>query len=266
MKRSLLIILATLCGAALLHADQTIRSLQQTLKQQGVYYGKVTGENNAETTAAIRRYQIRKGLKITGNINQETLSSLKSNSNSVAATSRSGSKPAATQPNSVVSNTSSTVSEASPTPASGEPARAVETNPSYAASFYQSAPPQMNRRIIAGAQYQLMRRGYYRARVDGTYGPQTAFALRAFQSRAGLVPTGHLDTQTLDALGLSDTSLAYVAPAPREDETWIPVRKFKHGEWKTKWKKYRRPWGGVHSDEDRQPNRVQRWRDYYNEH
>ena len=75
MKRPLLYLIAMLCVAASAHADQTIRSLQQTLKQQGFYYGTVTGDKNAETTAAIRRYQIRNGLKVTGEINDETMSS-----------------------------------------------------------------------------------------------------------------------------------------------------------------------------------------------
>jgi len=41
-------------------ADQTIQSVQQALTEQGFYYGNVTGEKSAETTAAIRRYQIRR--------------------------------------------------------------------------------------------------------------------------------------------------------------------------------------------------------------
>src|SRR5438034_8757116 len=93
MKR-LLYLLITLCAAGLVHADQTTRSLQQTLKDQGFYYGTVTGEKSAETTAAIRRYQIRNGLKVTGEVNEETMRSLNSSSNSVAAVSQRSSKPA----------------------------------------------------------------------------------------------------------------------------------------------------------------------------
>jgi peptidoglycan hydrolase-like protein with peptidoglycan-binding domain len=56
MKRALLFVVLALCGVRLLPADQTIRSLQQTLKDQGFYYGAVTGDKSAETTAAIRRF------------------------------------------------------------------------------------------------------------------------------------------------------------------------------------------------------------------
>ena len=252
MKRLLLSLVIALCAVSLADADQTIRSLQQTLKDQGFYYGTVTGEKSAETTAAIRRYQIRNGLKVTGEINEETTRSL--NSNSVASTSRSISKSSATQPNGVRPDASARLSQTSPPPTFSQPARPLETGRSYSASFYQSAPFRVNRRSIAAVQYQLMNRGYYRGRVDGNYGRQTAFALRAFQSSAGLPPTGRLDMETVEALGSSDADLAYLAPPAQGYETWMPVKKFKNGKWKVKWKKYHRPFGGEDSDEDRQAN------------
>jgi len=36
-------------------ADQTVQNVQQALKDQGFYYGEVTGDKDADTTAAIRR-------------------------------------------------------------------------------------------------------------------------------------------------------------------------------------------------------------------
>ena len=70
--------------------------------------------------------------------------------------------------------------------------------------------------------------------------------------------------ETLEALGSSDADFAYLAPASRGYETWMPVRKFKHGKWKVKWKKYHRPFGGEDSDEDRQAN-SEPGRNSYNE-
>ena len=84
MKRALLCLVVTFCAVSLAHGEPTTRSLQQTLKDQGFYYGAVTGEKNTETTAAIRRYQIRNGLQVTGELNEETLRSVKSSANSVA--------------------------------------------------------------------------------------------------------------------------------------------------------------------------------------
>src|ERR1044072_8237784 len=61
-------------------AYQMIESVQQALKDQGFYYGEVTGEKNANLTAAIRRYQIRNGLQVNGDMNNETIQSLGTNS------------------------------------------------------------------------------------------------------------------------------------------------------------------------------------------
>src|SRR5215813_15029072 len=60
----------------LMRADQLVESVQQALKDEGFYYGEVNGDMNANLTAAIRRYQIRNGLQVTGELNDETLGSL----------------------------------------------------------------------------------------------------------------------------------------------------------------------------------------------
>jgi len=72
-------------SVALVRADQTIESVQQALKDQGFYYGEITGEANANLTAAIRRYQIRNGLQVDGELNSETLHSLGIDSSRAAA-------------------------------------------------------------------------------------------------------------------------------------------------------------------------------------
>src|SRR3712207_4352959 len=76
--RTLRTVCVALCFAAvsLARADSTTAAVQQKLKDQGFYYGEITGNKDADTTAAIRRYQIRNGLKITGELNAETQKSL----------------------------------------------------------------------------------------------------------------------------------------------------------------------------------------------
>src|ERR1700724_3403833 len=69
-------VLFLLASAGLVRADQAIENAQQALKDQGFYYGEITGEKNADTTAAIRRYQIRNGLQVTGDLNDETIRAL----------------------------------------------------------------------------------------------------------------------------------------------------------------------------------------------
>lgn len=71
-------VLIFFASAALVRADEVVAEVQQALKDQGFYYGQITGEKNADTTAAIRRYQIRNGLKITGELDNDTLKALRS--------------------------------------------------------------------------------------------------------------------------------------------------------------------------------------------
>src|SRR5437764_5189780 len=84
MKRRIVYFIVALLVMGAARADQTVQSVQQALKDQGFYYGNVTGEKSAETTAAVRRYQIRNGLQINGEINPETLRSLNVSSNSAS--------------------------------------------------------------------------------------------------------------------------------------------------------------------------------------
>src|SRR4029077_18583180 len=164
MKRTVLQLVVVLSFVGSVRADQTIQSVQQALTDQGFYYGNVTGDKSAETTAAIRRYQIRSGLQVTGEANPETLSSLKLNSKSVSSPQR-ASKPAVTQSNRTALDDSSRVSSNSPLLASNEPEPHLDASAAASDAPYQSVPPRMNSRmIVAEVQRQLMGRGYYRGR------------------------------------------------------------------------------------------------------
>src|SRR5271165_5979148 len=75
MRKALLIFFG-ISIASSLWADDLTRATQQRLKDQGFYYGEVDGRGGDETSAAIRRFQIRAGLKVTGQLDDETLHSL----------------------------------------------------------------------------------------------------------------------------------------------------------------------------------------------
>jgi peptidoglycan hydrolase-like protein with peptidoglycan-binding domain len=235
MKRKLLVTaLLFLALWSPARADQLTESVQQKLKDQGFYYGDITGKKDTDTTAAIRRYQIRNGLQITGEINAETQRSLGLTS-----------KPAATAPprpaNTPVPKTEDLRQEP-PAPPSNrraprpppeeredlensedfddeeeergndddnapdyepaprgprlESANALEGTP------FEAAPPPVQRDVIASAQSALLRLGYYRDQIDGVYGPGMNFALRNYQARLGLAPSGRLDVETLASLSL----------------------------------------------------------------
>src|SRR5947207_13509431 len=85
MKQTVAHLVVALCVVCSVCADQTTQSVQEALADQGFYYGNVTGEKSAETTAAIRRYEIRNGLQVTVEINPETLRSLNVPSNSASS-------------------------------------------------------------------------------------------------------------------------------------------------------------------------------------
>ena len=205
----------------LARADQMIESVQQALKGQGFYYGEVTGEMNADLTAAIRRYQIRNGLQVNGQLNSETLQSLGINS---SASTQPAPRPASPSPAAPRSGEQSPAEAANTTPAPVQPfANAPQDQQVYpsnsaapgtsstgvlAQTPFEAAPPEVQRNVIASAQIALARRGLYHEEVNGVYGPAMEFSLRAYQARTKLPVTGRLDLQTLAALRL--------LPQPRE--------------------------------------------------
>src|SRR5271165_6066266 len=83
MKNTLLLLSCAMMAGSL-WADDLTRAIQQRLKDQGFYYGEVDGQGGDETSAAIRRYQIRYGLRVTGQLNDETLHSLHLSRDSLA--------------------------------------------------------------------------------------------------------------------------------------------------------------------------------------
>lgn len=216
MNRKLFVTaLALLVGMSAAWADPAVESAQQKLKDDGFYYGEINGKKDADTTAAIRRYQIRNGLQITGELNAETLRSL-------GLTSKPASTPAThpahtpgpTPPPGFLEETPApkmtpaprqqpppepnNEEEAPPQP----PPPRIESSNIFGGTPYEAAPPEVQQDIVAKAQVILMRQGYYREGIDGLYGPAMNFALRNYQARFGLQPSGRLDVETLASLSL----------------------------------------------------------------
>lgn len=230
--RTLLTILAACCFGAvsLARADSVTATVQQKLKDQGFYYGEITGNNDADTTAAIRRYQIRNGLKITGELNAETQKSLGVRGSApgkgpapVPAPPRdqNGAAPARPSPTPDVSDLRESEPVAPPRPpmsqqqqpgfppGAPQPGAAPGSGGLYPATSgvfdgtpFEAAQADVQRRVIFGAQTLLARQGTYRGMIDGEFGPGTSAAVRAYQSRFGIAQSGRLDLETLGALGL----------------------------------------------------------------
>jgi hypothetical protein len=62
--------------AAAVRADDNVREVQTTLSEEGLYFGEVDGAYSPDLSAALTRYQVRKGLPITGQLDVETADSL----------------------------------------------------------------------------------------------------------------------------------------------------------------------------------------------
>jgi peptidoglycan hydrolase-like protein with peptidoglycan-binding domain len=202
----------------LIRADELVESVQQALKDEGFYYGEVNGDMNANVTAAIRRYQIRNGLQVSGELNDEMLRSLgiKSSGSSSRSTTKSASPTPAAEagPSEPPSDETDTAGPAPPVQpfSNGPPGQQVfpstpmgpASSPGtvFADTPFQTAPPAVQRNVIVSAQIFLARYGLYREQIDGIYGPAMELSLRAYQALARLPVTGRLDLETLAALRL----------------------------------------------------------------
>jgi len=206
------------------HADPVLESVQRSLKERGFYYGEVTGQSDADTAAALRRFQIRNGLKITGDLNAETQKAL--GVKGVVAESRVAPPP----PIKAVPPASSPAPANLRDPAALRQEQASSTQTTngvlpdaliqqrgglFEGTALANAGPEVQGRVVVGAQARLARQGLYRDEIDGVYGAGTAFALRAFQARFGIVQSGRLDTETLALLGLLPGQRAPGLTAPR---------------------------------------------------
>jgi len=198
MKRKIGTAILVSAFAQLALADSTVQQAQEELKEQGYYFGQINGDKNADTVAAIRRFQIRSGLQVTGELDQETVRALHAASASSTATTT------ATPQSRNLEDSGNTTERVAPDlqtyreqPAPAESAASVFSN-----TPYEMAPPELQERVVIGAQTQLRRRGFYKGESDGVFGPNLEFSLRAFQSHLGIPPNGRFDMETLAALGL----------------------------------------------------------------
>jgi peptidoglycan hydrolase-like protein with peptidoglycan-binding domain len=204
MKRKIAMAILVSALPLLALADSTVQQAQEELKEQGYYFGQINGDKNADTIAAVRRFQIRSGLQVTGELDPETLRALHAASSSSTATAKT-----TPQPRDIEDSGNSTERVAPATSPSRDlqtyreqPAPAESAASVFSNTPYETAPPELQQRVILGAQTLLRRRGFYKGESDGIFGPNLEFSLRAFQSRLGIPPNGRLDMDTLAALGL----------------------------------------------------------------
>jgi peptidoglycan hydrolase-like protein with peptidoglycan-binding domain len=262
MKNTLLL-LSCVIMASSLWADDLTRTIQQRLKDQGFYYGEVDGQGGDETSAAIRRYQIRFGLRVTGQLNDETLHSLGLSSNSAAQPApgyRDNGGPPNRQPEGQYQQQApyqqspyqqppyqqppyqqppyqqspredygqpvpqrpgpEDYDEAQPAPRFSAPEAATSYPQLFAGTIYERAPSQVQENVLFAVQGELMKRGFFRALIDGHPGPATTDSLLRLQQEEGLPMSGRLDNETLNELrafpGQRNGPPGFSRPWPRE--------------------------------------------------
>lgn len=240
MKKTFLSLAAVLLAVPL-QADEQTQRAQLELKAQGFYYGEVDGNHSTETTAAIRRYQIRNGQEVTGTLSPETAEALGLNRASTPPRVPQENPPPAPPPSTPKSVQKSDQeflrreeSKAQPPtppppvlqPVPGPNAPRYEPrdqdpsivrppipleapepeNPLLPDLFentpYENAPYEVQASTLRRAQSVLAGKGFYRDIIDGRPGPATEEALLAYQHRARLPLTGRLDLETLSTLNL----------------------------------------------------------------
>lgn len=241
MKRFLLplALAVTLCVPS--RADDRLRDVQAELKTQGFFYGEVNGASSAETSAAIRRYQIRNGLEVTGTLTDETVKALGIGS------ARAAQEPPAPQPappppqrprtNQAIENDDKNfLRREEAKQHAAEPVTPLEDDPSvvpaprslevpaadmnvlFADTPYANAPVEVQESTLRRAQSLLASRGFYREQIDGEPGPATEEAILAYQRGSRLRLTGRLDLETLTTMrlmpGRSPVPLKGFTPEP----------------------------------------------------
>lgn len=164
LQRITLALLVTLLPITL-RADDMILAAQQKLTQLGFYKGKSDGQMGSQTSAAIRRYQIAENLKVTGELNRQTLGQLG-------------------------------IQGTAPTPAYVAIADIFKGGP------YISVGPELQVATLRQAQKNLKLLGYYNGPEDGMPSGSLVSALKIWQKSAGFRQTGRLDENSLKGLDL----------------------------------------------------------------
>ncbi len=157
-------------------ADPTIYSAQQKLKQLGFYQGSIDGSYGSQTAAAVRRYQLAEDLRVTGELNPQTLNSLK-----IQPSTKSPKKQS---------------SQAAPVP------QYVALADLFKGGPFISVGPELQIASIRQAQKNLKLLGYYQGPINAAPSTALVSSLKAWQKSAGFRQSGRFDENTLKGLDI----------------------------------------------------------------
>ena len=148
-----------------LRADDLLRSVQKRLAASGYYKGKVDGLPGSMTNAAIRRFQLANNLKVTGELNHQTLAKLGLNGGA-------------------------------PAPDYSAIGRLFSNGPLARAEANEQVE------AIRKTQEKLAAAGFYAGPHNGMPSISLVKALEDWQREQGFAPTGRIDSHTASRLEL----------------------------------------------------------------
>ncbi|GIX43655.1 MAG: hypothetical protein KatS3mg130_0063 [Candidatus Sumerlaea sp.] len=187
---------------------QEVEQAQKLLAELGFKVGPVDGKLGQRTELALEQFQKQMGLRRTGQVDATTLQKLEEavREKQLAAT-----RPTTTEPAEKVAAVS-VATNAQPTPLA-EPQLIVLRG--RKPRTQAGPPPKLdNRDTVRNLQKTLATAGVYDGEIDGKFGKQTLEAIKNFQKKHKLSPTGKLDVPTWEKLfEISKKN----APPPQED-------------------------------------------------
>ena len=137
-----------------------VRDLQHRLLQLEWFSGKITGVYGDDTVLAIEGFQAKRGITVTGEVDQATLDRLHSMTRQ---------------------------------PTQDEMHNILRPGPALLARGSTGDG-------VKDVQARLKQIGWYSPKIDGVYGPQTEEAVRGFQAKRQIPVTGEVDQRTKDRL------------------------------------------------------------------
>jgi peptidoglycan hydrolase-like protein with peptidoglycan-binding domain len=146
-------------------ADESIRLVQKKLQVLGFYKGQVDGASGSMTNAAIRRFQLAQNLKVTGELNHQTLAKLG-------------------------------VDRQAPAPDYNAIGRFFSGGP------FARAEANSQVETLRQIQQILAAGGFYAGPHNGMPSPSFVVALKEWQVAAGISPSGRMDSTTATKMAL----------------------------------------------------------------
>jgi peptidoglycan hydrolase-like protein with peptidoglycan-binding domain len=174
---------------------EIVREVQQLLSERGFYDGEIDGLSGPMTAEAIRAFEERAGLDVTGEPRAALLAKIELSPHHA-------SRPDEEE---TASQEVDDAEDDRPTAAAEPPVEPSITTLSEADIALSSpepdpAPPSDGDPQVEAVQRVLADLGYAPGRIDGQLGPQTEEAIRGFQRDRGLEPNGELNAELLREL------------------------------------------------------------------